>query len=95
MDENQIRAEIAKYNFYHIIQLTEDIFTSGNTVALPIQEVPLRALTTLDFQNKRVLDIGCRDGLFSFEAEKLGTQEVIGIDNDLSPGAINFLIPFF
>jgi len=95
MDENQIREEIAKYKFYHIIQLTEDIFTSGNTVALPIQEVPLKALRTLDFQNKRVLDIGCRDGLFSFEAEKLGAEEVIGIDNDLSMGAVKFLIPFF
>jgi SAM-dependent methyltransferase len=44
---------------------------------------------------KRVLDIGCRDGLFSFEAEKRGAREVIGIDNDLSTAAVEFLIPFF
>jgi hypothetical protein len=48
-----------------------------------------------DLAGKRVLDIGCRDGLFSFEAEKMGAQEVLGIDNDLSPGATEFLIPWF
>jgi SAM-dependent methyltransferase len=49
----------------------------------------------LDLRDRRVLDIGCRDGLFSFEAEKLGAKEVIGIDNNLSTGAVEFLIPYF
>jgi 2-polyprenyl-3-methyl-5-hydroxy-6-metoxy-1,4-benzoquinol methylase len=49
----------------------------------------------MDFNNKRVLDIGCRDGLFSFFAESRGAAEVIGIDNDLSKPAVEFLIPFF
>ncbi|HEY9707285.1 MAG TPA: DUF1698 domain-containing protein, partial [Oculatellaceae cyanobacterium] len=95
MDENQLRDELKKYIFYHIIQLTENISTSGYEEYVPIQEVPLRALRSLNLKNKRVLDIGCRDGLFSFEAEKLGAQEVIGIDNDLSLGAVNVLIPHF
>jgi len=95
MDENQILQQLEKHKFYHIIQLTENLSTSGNEVAVPIQEVPLRALRTLDIKDKRVLDIGCRDGLFCFEAEKLGAKEVIGFDNDLSMGAIEFLIPFF
>ena len=46
-------------------------------------------------KGKRVLDIGCRDGLFSFEAERLGASYVLGIDNDLSPAATDFLIPYF
>jgi SAM-dependent methyltransferase len=95
MDENQIRDELKKYEFYHIIQLTEDISTPGFPNLVRMQDVPLRALRSLDLTKKRVLDIGCRDGLFSFEAEKLGAQEIIGIDNDLSLGAVNFLIPFF
>jgi SAM-dependent methyltransferase len=95
MDENQLREELKKYNFYHIIQLTENLYTQGYEEYLPIQEVALKALRTIEFKNKRVLDIGCRDGLFSFEAEKLGAQEVIGIDNDLSIGAVNLLIPHF
>jgi predicted RNA methylase len=95
MDENQILQQLEKHKFYHIIKLTENLSTSGNNVAVPMQDVPLRALRTLDIKDKRVLDIGCRDGLFCFEAEKLGAKEVIGIDNDLSMGAIEFLIPFF
>jgi 2-polyprenyl-3-methyl-5-hydroxy-6-metoxy-1,4-benzoquinol methylase len=95
MDENQIRDELKKYNFYHVIKLTENIFTPGWKDAVAVQEVPLRALRSLDLKNKRVLDIGCRDGLFCFEAEKLGAGEVIGIDNNLSLGAVNFLIPYF
>jgi 2-polyprenyl-3-methyl-5-hydroxy-6-metoxy-1,4-benzoquinol methylase len=74
--------------------LTENLSTKGYEDYVPIQEVALRALRSLDFKNKRVLDIGCRDGLFSFEAEKLGAQEVIGIDNDLSLGSVNVLIPY-
>jgi SAM-dependent methyltransferase len=95
MDENQLRDELKKYYFFHIIKLTESISTPGDADAVPIQNVALKALRSLDVKNKRVLDIGCRDGLFSFEAEKLGAQEVIGIDNDLSLGAVNVLIPHF
>jgi SAM-dependent methyltransferase len=52
----------------------------------------LRALRKVDLRGKRVLDIGCRDGLFCFEAEKLGASEVIGIDNDIDPRVPEFLI---
>jgi tRNA (mo5U34)-methyltransferase len=34
-----------------------------------------------DLTNMRVLDIGCAEGFFSFEAEKRGAREVIGIDS--------------
>jgi SAM-dependent methyltransferase len=54
-----------------------------------------RNMQMLDLRGKRVLDIGCRDGLFCFEAEKLGATEVIGIDNDPSRAAQEFLIPYF
>lgn len=94
MDENQLKDELKKYNFFHIIKLTENCATPGDTDAVPIQDMALRALRSIDVKDKRVLDIGCRDGLFSFEAEKLGAKEVIGIDNDLSLGAVNLLIPY-
>ena len=34
-----------------------------------------------DLSGLRVLDIGCAEGFFSFEAEKRGAREVIGIDS--------------
>jgi hypothetical protein len=33
--------------------------------------------------------------MFSFQAERKGGREIIGIDHDLSVGAVEFLIPFF
>lgn len=95
MDENQLRNEVEKYYFFHIIKLTENLSTLGDSGPVPIQNVALKALRELDIKDKRVLDIGCRDGLFSFEAERMGAKEVIGIDNNLSLGAVNLLIPYF
>jgi 2-polyprenyl-3-methyl-5-hydroxy-6-metoxy-1,4-benzoquinol methylase len=55
----------------------------------------MKHLESLDLREKSVLDIGCRDGLFSFAAERKGAARVVGIDNDLSRPAVEFLIPFF
>ena len=62
---------------------------------MPAQNLCMNYLKSLDVKGKRVLDIGCRDGLFSFAAESMGAAEVVGIDNDLSKAATEFLIPFF
>lgn len=37
-------------------------------------------LSDLKFKNKRVLDIGCLDGAYSFFAEQAGAKEVVSID---------------
>jgi 2-polyprenyl-3-methyl-5-hydroxy-6-metoxy-1,4-benzoquinol methylase len=95
MEKNKILEAIARYKFYHIIHLTDGITTPGCHEYLPAQDLCLKHLESLDLKGKRVLDIGCRDGLFSFKAESLGAGEVIGIDNDLSEPATQFLIPFF
>jgi len=99
MSENltdaQIREQIDKYSFYHQFRLTDTITTPCQPSVQPAVRNTLRSLESIDFRDKRVLDVGCRDGLFSFEAEKRGAREVIGIDNDLSPAAVEFLIPFF
>jgi tRNA (mo5U34)-methyltransferase len=39
-----------------------------------------RALADVDFVGKRVLDIGCWDGRYSFEAERRGAREVHATD---------------
>src|SRR5262245_32260291 len=95
MDERQIREQMARYKFYHIIQVTPNISTPGYLGLRKTQLPVLAALAGLDLRRKRVLDVGCRDGLFSFTAEHFGAREVIGIDNDVSRGAVEFLIPFF
>jgi 2-polyprenyl-3-methyl-5-hydroxy-6-metoxy-1,4-benzoquinol methylase len=91
--ESMAIENIRKYNWYHTIQLTDSISTPGNR--FPHEAVDMKVLRSLDLRGKRVLDVGCRDGKFSFEAEKLGAAEVIGIDNDVSRAMVEFLIPFF
>lgn len=92
MDDAQLRKEMEGLTFYHTIALTPTLSTPGWPVIVPLVEMTRRVLGTVDLRGKRVLDIGCRDGFFSFEAEKLGAREVIGIDNDLNPGVPEFLI---
>jgi SAM-dependent methyltransferase len=93
MDEQQIRSWMARYNFYHTVRVTDTIQTPGWEAITPVVGKTLEALRALDLRGKRVLDVGCRDGLCCFEAEKFGAAEVIGVDNDLSAGAVEFLIP--
>lgn len=56
-------------------------------------DLVINSLEKIDFEGKRVLDVGCRDGLFSFFAEEKGASEVIGIDNLISTGAVDVVIP--
>jgi SAM-dependent methyltransferase len=95
MNEAALRQALGRYAFYHIINLTDTISTPGNPAYVPAQDLCMKHLKSLDVKGKRVLDIGCRDGLFSFAAESMGAAEVVGIDNDLSKGATELLIPFF
>ena len=62
----------------HAIDLGNGIVTPG--MWGPPSPTITRALDTLDFRNKKVLDVGCWDGLWSFEAEKRGAQTVVATD---------------
>jgi SAM-dependent methyltransferase len=91
MEDAQLRKEMEGLSFYHTIPLTPTLSTPGWPVVVPIVEMTRRVLGRIDLRKKRILDIGCRDGLFCFEAEKLGANEVVGIDHNLFPGVIEFL----
>jgi SAM-dependent methyltransferase len=91
MDEVELRERLRRYRFYHTIKLNETVSTPGQS--RPNEELSMRALHSMDLRGKRVLDVGCRDGKFAFEAERRGAAEVVAIDNDLSNGAVELLIP--
>jgi SAM-dependent methyltransferase len=95
MNDTELQQVLARYAFYHIIKLTDTISTAGYPQYVPTQDLCMKYLKSLDVKGKRVLDIGCRDGLFSFASESMGAAEVVGIDNNLSKAATEFLIPFF
>jgi 2-polyprenyl-3-methyl-5-hydroxy-6-metoxy-1,4-benzoquinol methylase len=91
--ETSLRARMGQYSWYHCIEVLPGIETPGVEEFRPIQIPVIEALRELPLAGGRVLDIGCRDGLFSLEAERLGAEEVVGIDNNLSQGAVEFLLP--
>jgi len=71
--------KIKRMKWYHKIELGDNIITPGfewDNLWEPVKEY----MKKVDFSNKRVLDIGCWDGMWSFEAEKLGAREVWAID---------------
>ena len=88
--------KIGQYGWYHRIEVAPGVYTEPAGGGFPeLWEFILSSMAGVDFSGKRVLDVACRDGLFSFEAERRGAASVRGIDNDLSPGATEFLIPHF
>lgn len=93
LTRTQIEEQLAKHQFYHIVDLPFGLQTPGRPHFKYMWDLVIEALNRIDFTGKRVLDIGCRDGLFSFYAEEKGASEVIGVDNLISSGAVELVIP--
>jgi tRNA (mo5U34)-methyltransferase len=83
-DRQQILSMMGQVKFwYHQMELAPGITTPGiNNAPLVLQNLNALGLPK-DAKSLRVLDIGCRDGYFSFEMERRGA-EVIGVDYALS-----------
>ena len=64
-------------HWMHSIDLGDGFVTSGQWCLASQQE---QAIANIDFRGKKVLDIGCWDGLYSFEAERRGASEVYATD---------------
>lgn len=65
--------------WFQKIEVLPDLFSPGWADPI-VEKLPYYGLPD-DLTGKRVLDIGCAEGFFSFEAEKRGAREVIGIDS--------------
>jgi tRNA (mo5U34)-methyltransferase len=65
--------------WFHQIELPNGLTTPGwsqpRTQKLPFYGLPE------SFEGLRVLDVGCAEGFFSFEAERRGAAEVVAIDS--------------
>jgi len=102
-NENDLRAvteSLARYKWYHRIEIAEGVATKTiwEERGQPHDDLWAgieREQAKISLQGKDVLDVGCRDGLFSFAAERAGARRVLGIDNDVSRGATELLIPYF
>ena len=91
----EIHQALETYDWYHPVNGYMSTPGWRDPDILRTQAITLSALASCDLKGKRILDVGCRDGLFSFAAERQGAGEIVGIDNQISLGAKEFLIPYF
>jgi tRNA (mo5U34)-methyltransferase len=64
-------------HWYHRFEFAPDLITPGpNNPRILLDKLNLPT----DMGGLRILDIGARDGFFSFECERRGAQEVVAID---------------
>jgi tRNA (mo5U34)-methyltransferase len=81
-DDRSRRAQeaIAKHpKWHHRIEVAPGVWTPGlqDTQTL-LSQIGMPE----DLTGMRVLDIGARDGFFTFEAERRGAREVVALDNE-------------
>ena len=77
MTDDEVRARVATVpHWYHPIEVRPGIITPGINAA---QEVLATLELPADCSGMRVLDLGARDGFFSFELERRGA-EVTAVD---------------
>lgn len=93
MNIDQIKSEIQKYTWYHKIELSPNVFTDGGSLFNEICEFIYDNMKKYEYSGKSVIDIGARDCLHSIRAEKLGASRILAIDNDISLGAKNLVLP--
>lgn len=73
-----LRRQVNVLNWVHSIDLGNGIVTPGQWGGH--NRCIWQAFDQIDFRGKKVLDIGCWDGLWSFEAEKRGASEIYATD---------------
>jgi tRNA (mo5U34)-methyltransferase len=91
---------IREFDWYQKIPLGDGIFTPGEDdftqTKLPHLQLPT------DLTGRAVLDIGCSEGFFAFEAERRGAARVLGVDTapglaekfSLLTGALDSMVEF-
>jgi tRNA (mo5U34)-methyltransferase len=77
--DDALREKIARHtNWYHKVEVAPGVVTPGhNDAALTARQLQIPE----DCTGLRVLDVGARDGYFSFLCEQRGAAEVVAVDH--------------
>jgi hypothetical protein len=94
MTDTGILEQLARYKWYHTIPLTNEISTPGLEGFMGNVRWATDLAAKREMRTRTLLDVGCRDCYASLRAEQNGAQ-VDAIDNDISAGARDFLLPYF
>ena len=74
-----LAAEVARYRWYHTLDLGGGVVTAGMFDHRPMLD---RYLLPDDLSGMRCLDVGTMDGFWAFEMERRGAAEVVALDID-------------
>jgi SAM-dependent methyltransferase len=66
--------------WYHCIKLPDGTTTDGWKALTPVWESIRSVRKNIDYKDKRVLDLGSRDGMWAFEAQQLGASTIVATD---------------
>ncbi|MGI8507296.1 MAG: class I SAM-dependent methyltransferase [Solirubrobacteraceae bacterium] len=76
-DPEHLARKVARYRWYHTIELAKGVVTEGMFDHRPAVD---RYLLPDDLSGMRCLDVGTMDGFWAFEMERRGADEVIAAD---------------
>jgi tRNA (mo5U34)-methyltransferase len=74
---SQLERDVARYRWYHTLDLGQGIVTEGIFDHRPVVR---RYLLPTDLSGMRCLDVGTMDGFWAFEMERRGAAEVVAAD---------------
>ncbi len=79
MERTDLTDLLQRFKWYQRIRLGEGVYTPG-----PMDSEEKLRLIQLpeDLRGKSVLDVGCNEGFFAFEAERRGAAYVLAVDSD-------------
>jgi tRNA (mo5U34)-methyltransferase len=77
-ENDALRAEVERHNWLYSVDLGGGLVTKGQ-FGRPNPHI-MSAFDRSDFRGKKVLDVGCFDGHWSFEAERRGAATVFATD---------------
>ena len=87
---DELKEEVGKRSWYHKIDLGEGVVTLALGKNYEVLWKNIRKVrANLDYKGKRVLDLASYDGMWAFEAEKLGAEYVVA--TDIAMALDNFL----
>jgi len=80
MIDDTLRQRIEAQAWYHEFDFGDGIVTKPTGPGKRLWDATETFLDKIDFEGKRVLDIGCWDGYWSFYAERRGAASVLATD---------------
>lgn len=86
MTMEQATREIARHRWYQSIDLGDGLVTPGESGDATRAKLEMMQLPD-DLTGRSVLDVGCNEGFFAFEAERRGASRVTAIDRGSEPAA--------